>query len=483
MRKCMAIILCIALMISSVITVFAEDRPVEAIKISMKTEIAVGDFERIITSVTPVNSEDYELTYTSDNPDVCIAAIGAVIAVAEGTATITVSVSGTEISDSVTVTVIDPEKQTEEDVKLEKIIPDKTSVYMERYDHYQIKHTLEPKECTQKILYESVNTSIATVDDNGLVYAKKTGNTKIKLMSEDKTVNAYVSIYVINDEDDDEDESTIRRLYITLDKEDADSKIELMRTKTLKLGIRTVPEKASKSVKWRSSNTRIATVTDDGVVTAVKEGECKIYATSKDSSSVSDTINLTVTEYKRYPDKISIEPLEKTEFETDKLIAFNVKITPEDTTERNIRWYVYGGNATIDQNGNVMVNDAGEITVRAYSYDYKASAEYKFNVKYAKDHFENVGQAYNLSAYKPIILTFDSDVNITGIYPNVFVCDDACGNGESIQVRIERNENKIIVSGSEGWEAGTHYLFVKRWLCDQYGNQLGKNIKYEFNVR
>jgi len=480
-KRIFIILICVLVMLA---TSVSAETAVKSIRISLqKSEINVGDYERISTSVMPFNAEDYELTYTSDNPDVCIAAIGAVIAVSEGTATITVKVAGTDISDSVTVTVKNPETEPEEEVKLNKIIPNKTSVYIERYDNYQIKYSIEPKECTEKITYESMNTSIATVDENGLVYAKKTGNTKIKLSSEDKTVTAYVNIYVIADEVVEDDDSSIRRLYITLDNEDADSKMELMKTKTLKLGIRTVPEKGNKNVKWRSSDTRIAKVSEDGVVTAVKEGECKIYATSKSDSSVSDIINLTVVEYKKYPERITIEPLDKTEFETDKLIKFNAAIYPEDTTEREVKWYVYGGNANIDQNGYVRINDAGEITVRAYGADYKVSAEYKFTAKYSNSYFEKIGQAYNIPKSREIVITFDSDVNQSGLYQNIFATDDEAGNGEKIKLNIGVEGNTVRVLGADEWKSGKHYLFIKKSLYDRFGNQLGKNIKYEFNVR
>lgn len=270
---------------------------------------------------------------------------------------------------------------------------------------------------------------------------------------------------------------------ITLDNEDADSKMELMKTKTLKLGIRTVPEKSNKNVKWRSSDTRIAKVSEDGVVTAVKEGECKIYATSKSDSSVSDTINLTVVEYKKYPERITIEPLDKTEFETDKVIKFNATIYPEDTTERELKWYVYGGNANIDQNGYVRINDAGEITVRAYGADYKVSAEYKFTAKYSNSYFEKIGQAYNIPKSREIVMTFDSDVNLSGVYKNIFATDDEAGNGEKIKLNIGVEGNTVRVLGADEWKSGKHYLFIKKSLYDRFGNQFGKNIKYEFNVR
>ena len=44
---------------------------------------------------------------------------------------------------------------------------------------------------------------------------------------------------------------------------------------------KTKPSKASKSVKWKSSNKKVATVSKSGYVTGKKKGTVKITATSK----------------------------------------------------------------------------------------------------------------------------------------------------------------------------------------------------------
>lgn len=64
---------------------------------------------------------------------------------------------------------------------------------------------------------------------------------------------------------------------------------------SLELAATVLPENAlNKNVVWTSSNTDVATVNNEGVVTGVKVGTAKITATSVQDSSKKSTINLTV---------------------------------------------------------------------------------------------------------------------------------------------------------------------------------------------
>ena len=56
-----------------------------------------------------------------------------------------------------------------------------------------------------------------------------------------------------------------------------------------------LPNRASdKSVTWKSSNPAVATVSADGLMTAVSEGSCTITCTAADGSGVSATCEVEV---------------------------------------------------------------------------------------------------------------------------------------------------------------------------------------------
>ena len=497
MKKCLSLILAVALALTT-FTVFAEGTEATSIKIGLsKTTMKVGETQKMIISVTPTDASPV-LEYESDNPDVVTAAIGALIANKEGTANITVRVSGTEISDTVQIVVSNKEEAgkddsgdddaedvpTEEIVKVKKITVENKTIYIERYESERIAYSISPDNATNdNVTFRSSNTSVATVDDEGNVYGKREGNTTITIESEEGNASATVKVYVTDYDDDDDDyNTTLRNIYITYDDEIITKEFEVMETTTTQLSIKASPSSASKKVKWRSSNTRIATVDSNGKVTGVRKGSCTIYATSTVNSSKQDSIKVVVTDYVKYPDRITVKPQENAVFETGNSIQFMSEIYPEDTTEYDIIWRVTGG-ASISQNGLLNITDGGEITVKAYSSNYKTVGEYKFNAVYSANHFECVGSAYNLFNNRKIEMYFDSEANWSSAYANIFATKDESGNGEKIGINIEVSGKKIVVSPQEGWPEGDVYIFMKESMYDKSGNRLGKNLKYKLNIR
>lgn len=499
MKRIISIVLTAALLLTA-LTVFAEDAEVQSIKIGItSTTMKPGETQKMIISVTPTNANPV-LEYESDNPDVVTAAIGTLIANNEGIANITVRVSGTEIQDSVQVTVSNktPEEEKpgvvtpggEEDkpdgeiVKVNKITVENRTLYLERYESERIVYSVSPDNATNhNVNFKSSNTSVATVDDRGYVYAKRSGNTTITLESEDGGATASVRVYVSDEyEDDDDYDSTLRSIYITYDDEILANKFEVMETTTVQLGIKVSPSSANKKVTWRSSNKRIATVDSNGKVTGVRKGSCTIYATSTTNSSKRDSVTIVVTDYVKYPDRITVTPQENAVYETGNTVLFTASLYPEDTTETDIIWKVSGG-ATINQNGLLAITDGGEITVKAYSSNQKTVGEYKFNAVYSEGHFIQVGGAYNLMNSRNIEMYFDTDLSAYSAMNSIFATSDAAGNGERIKLSVKTEGKKIIVAPAEFWPEGDVYIFIKGTLCDIHGNALGKNLKYKLNIR
>ena len=65
--------------------------------------------------------------------------------------------------------------------------------------------------------------------------------------------------------------------------------------KTVTLKAAAYPKNANnKAVSWKSSNTKIATVAQNGKVIAKKKGTCYIYATAKDGSKKSAKCKIVV---------------------------------------------------------------------------------------------------------------------------------------------------------------------------------------------
>ena len=124
-----------------------------------------------------------------------------------------------------------------------------------------------------------------------------------------------------------------------------------------------------KTVTWTSSDEAIATVVD-GVVTAVTEGDVVITATAGDESA---TCDVTVSET-----YIPVEELilDKTSLEIIKgdteIITATVK--PDDATEKKVEWSSADETiATVDKNGKVTGTGGGVTTVTASIGDLEAT--------------------------------------------------------------------------------------------------------------
>ncbi len=273
------------------------------------------------------------------------------------------------------------------------------------------------------------------------------------------------------------------RIYIDGDSVKEGKEIDLMQKSTLKLTAKTFPSSASDGVKWYSSDEDIATVSSSGVVTALEEGQCRIYARSSVKSSRKTYITLNVTEYVRYPDKVSLELEKDAVLETGNTIKINAKYYPEDTTERRLHWMIIGGNARVTQEGEVTILNKGKVTVRVYSDNLKCSAEYTFDAKYRDNHFEEIGECFNLADNRSIVFTFDKDVNIQSAINNIFSSVSADGNGAGTEVNVSVSKNTITVTPKTVWNKGENYIFIRETISDINGVKLNKNIKYKVNVR
>lgn len=471
-------------------TVFAEGEnietpetaKIESIKVSVSNTIMqIGETQKLRVSITPPNAENFELEYFSSNANVITAAIGTIIANKEGTADITVKVKGAEISDIITITVI-----KNEDVLIQGIKIYSENIFLEEREETKIKYDIIPSNATNpKLIFSSLNTSVATVDENGYVYGKNSGTTRIKVQSENGTVIKYVYVTVESyyPKNGNNNSVSVRSVDIYEGDDDVTKTIEIMSTQSKQFTAQIYPSNASDTrIRWKTADEDIAEVDEYGVVTGVSEGTVKIYAIARDNGR-QDVITVKIIPYIRYPDSINITPQENAVFETGQVIKFIPSFLPDDTTERNLKWYVYGGAATVDYNGNVSITDRGIITVKAYTSDFRQSATFEFESQYAGNHFSQVKEDFGVKQNRSIIITFNSDISENVARNNIFLSTDGTGNGNPIEVNVAVNGTTIIITPKGVWQSGENYLFIKEGLRDIYGTQLGENLKYKFNVK
>ena len=220
-------------------------------------------------------AEKLTIEWTSSDESVAtVDATGMVVAVSAGEADITASVTDSEMSAVCKVTV----KVAAKDIT----VPDNFDVKLNDGNETSVEATVSPADATDvKVSYASTDEAVATVDKDGRVQVLQPGECDIvtTLTQEDKKVV--------------EKKTHIKAYYevedITLDKTEG----ILTAGNTVILNTAVLPEGAADetTVTWTSSDEKIATVDENGKVTAIAAGEATITAAAGEKNA---TYKLTV---------------------------------------------------------------------------------------------------------------------------------------------------------------------------------------------
>jgi len=144
--------------------------------------------------------------------------------------------------------------------------------------------TLLPEDATNPTLtWTSSNEKVATVDEYGVVTAVDDGEATITVSTTDgSNLSASCKVTV---------KSNVLATSLTLDAAEA----SLAPDETLTLTATLLPEDATNpALAWTSSNEKVATVDEYGVVTAIADGEATITVSTTDGSDLSATCVVTV---------------------------------------------------------------------------------------------------------------------------------------------------------------------------------------------
>lgn len=182
-----------------------------------------------------------------------------------------------------------------------------------------VKATVTPANAANKTLaWTSSNRTVATVS-NGVVKGVKAGRVVITAKTTDgSNISATCTV-------------TVKQPVTSIS---LSKKATMYTGKKLTLKAKVNPANASnKALTWKSSNTKIAKVASNGVVTGVKAGTVKITATAKDGSRKSATCTVTVRQ------SVSKITLSKTNVVLPKKgSSYNVKVTvaPKNAYNKNV---------------------------------------------------------------------------------------------------------------------------------------------------
>lgn len=143
---------------------------------------------------------------------------------------------------------------------------------------------------------------------------------------------------------------------------------------TLQLEAKVYPENANQKVEWTSTDTNIATVNEDGLVSAVLEGRVSIVATSTVNKDVSQEFALIIEEKEPeviVPTSVTISAKDdKTTCSVGEKIFLSYKLLPEGASQKVI-WT--SSDATIGSvlNGTVTALKEGKVIITATVEGYE----------------------------------------------------------------------------------------------------------------
>ncbi len=319
--------------------------PVESVTLNMSKQVVyakVGSKVYLYETVSPSDASDKTVTWKSSASDVAevFTNAGTVTAVAPGTARITVTTNDGGKTDYCTVNVLGPIQFEQSTVKVGVGRSETLKLVSENPDN-------------TKITWNTSNSSVATVDANGIVTGKKAGTVTVTATTPGGLYSASCRVNVV--------------IPVTGIKINADT-ITVPKGEKRSVTVTVYPSNATdQSVTWStpSQTLPIITVNSTGQIEGKRVGSTTLTVTTNDGK-YTDTVNVEV-----------IQPVTSIEFsyssitlDAGKKKTLEPQLRPISATNKDVKWSSSNKNiATVDSKGVVTAVSAGTATITCSSAD------------------------------------------------------------------------------------------------------------------
>lgn len=295
-----------------------------------------GETVRLFANVDPADVTDATVNWSSTNASVAtVAEDGTVIATGGGSCEIVATThNGLEAKCQVTVTEMP-----------ESIAFESSTADINKGEEITLAVIFTPESATERTLtWTCSDASVASVSD-GVVKGLKAGTVVITATTVNgKTAECAVTVHQPAES-------------ITLDV----TKAEIETGATLQLTATVGPEDAEdKSVSWTSSDDNVATVSGDGLVTALSGGVVEITATTVNGLKAVSVITVI-----QLPLAVSINP-EEVEIILGGSVTLTAQVGPANTADKTVTWTSSDESvAAVASDGTVTAAGLGEAVVTA----------------------------------------------------------------------------------------------------------------------
>ena len=347
----------------------------------------------------------------------------------------------------------------------------------------QLTLTIKPDNYPNKdVTWSSSNDATATVDGNGLVTTHEVGTVTITAtLKSDPTISSSVTIVV----------NPIKVSKITVNGYD---KEYLVKGNTVTLTTTVEPgDAANKSIVWSSSNEEVATVDQNGKVTAVGQGTVSIKAMNDDSGVYGEQV---ITVYDNTPANYKVNVYVTNENQNT---TYTINI-PKDTvvTPASVAQNTTGNGRTLVTKAEIRVLDelgsqpnwaniSSKPIVTAFRY-YNGKLQYTTT---SNSTWTNVGSGQKIYDFSNIQYKADETGNYNKTDVKVTIGDWPYGANAStteiyktIQIQVYNNETKEYVydSGVMRYANGSNGNYGKvNFICDTSKYEVVKVERYFSN--
>ena len=346
---------------SATVTVKAKIIPVTGVSLDKTTlTLTEGETASLAATVAPDNATDKSVTWTSAAPTIAtVDANGKVTAVQAGETTITVKTNDGGKTATCNLTV------KAKTIPVTGVSLDKTEMELTVGETAKLTPTVTPENATDKsVTWSSSAATVATVEGDGTVTAVKVGTATITVKTTDggKTATCKVTV------------KPVQVTGVTV----SPTTLKIKEGKTGQLKASISPAEADQSVDWASMDTKIATVSAEGVVTGVKAGTTRIYARSKAFPDKQGVCEVTVEQ----DDSLKGIALDATTIDLTigGTRTMTVIYDPPYAANKNVSWKSSDETVAVVADGKVSGLKAGSAVITATSEEGGYTASCTVNV-------------------------------------------------------------------------------------------------------
>ena len=232
------------------------------------------------------------------------------------------------------------------DIQLEEYV-----VALDTETPYQIEATVTPTTAdATRLVYESLDETVATVDENGLITPVGQGSTDIRVYAPDRAVYNYVTVNVAEE------------VIPTAIKAKKDT-ITLAVGDTKRVGVDFIPSDTTKKIlTYESADSNIATVNDRGVIKAEAVGETTVTITGYDGIATKVIVNCVIpAESLAFEEDVYVTTMNK-----DDGTNFYPVISPADSTQTELNWTSSNPEVCyVDEDGKLVKLQEGTAGLKA----------------------------------------------------------------------------------------------------------------------